>query len=285
MKHILRLSALLLALPTLAAGQGKPPAVAPQTPAAPAQTPAPPQTAPAPPRSAPRPAPSASTLSYAVHVTDKSGTGIGDVAVTISGPVDRSGRTAADGTLTFRSVRPGSYRLRFEHERYITLERDVVAAARAADVSVALNPAPMVKPVAVPPVASAPAAAATPPAQHRAVEPRVLDIPGFLEKNMIRSEPQKLSLLACTDGGAARTLQVKDPMTNHVNAEADEVLYVVAGSGIVRIRDQEYKADPGWFALIPRGVPLSARRDGRNPMLALTVTMGAPCTEAAPLAR
>jgi mannose-6-phosphate isomerase-like protein (cupin superfamily) len=288
MNHIFRLSALLLALSTLAAAQAKPPAAPTQTPAAPPQTPAaPPQTAPAP-RAAPRPAaasPSTSTLSYAVHVTDKSGTGIGDVAVTLNGPVERSGRTAADGTVTFRSVRGGNYRLRFEHERYITLERDVVAAPRAADVSVALDPAPIVKPVALPPPASpAPAAPATPPA-HRAVEPRVLDIPGFLEKNMIKSEPQKLSLLACTDGGTARTLQVRDPLTNHVNAEADEILYVVAGSGIVRIRDQEYKADPGWFALIPRGVPLGARRDGRNPMLALTVSMGAACTETAPLAR
>jgi hypothetical protein len=37
--------------------------------------------------------------------------------------------------------------------------------------------------------------------------------------------------------------------------------------------------------LIPRGAPLGARRDGRNPLITLTVTMGAACTETGPLAR
>ena len=84
-------------------------------------------------------------------VTDKSGNGIGDVNVAVNGPVDRSGRTAADGSVAFRTMRAGTYRLRFENERYITLEREVVVGARASDVSVALNPAPVPKPVVAPP--------------------------------------------------------------------------------------------------------------------------------------
>jgi hypothetical protein len=222
-------------------------------------------------------------LALAVQVTDKSGNGIGDVAVSVTGPVDRSGNTAADGSVTFRSIRGGTYRLRFQHERYITLERDVVVAPRATEVSVALNPAPVEKPtVAVtppPPVQQAP----TP--QRRAVEPRVLSILDFLDKNLIGSEPQKTSLLACTDGGTARILQVKEPLNNQQNPDADQVIYVVAGSGIVRVRDQDYKASAGWFALVPRGVSMSARRDGRTPLIALTVAMGAACADGAPLAR
>jgi len=212
-----------------------------------------------------------------------SGNGIGDVNVAVNGPVDRSGHTAGDGTVAFRTMRAGTYRLRFENERYITLEREVVVGARASDVSVALNPAPVPKPVVAPP----PAPVAPPPApkSNRTVEPRTLSMSDFLEKNLIGSEPQKTSLFACTDGGTARVLQIKEPLAKHVNADADEVFYVVAGGGSVRVRDLDYKAGPGLFLLIPRGVPVGARREGRNPLIALIVTMGATCTDSAPLAR
>jgi mannose-6-phosphate isomerase-like protein (cupin superfamily) len=251
-----------------------------------AQTTTPPAApAPAPPRTQPRATNTTSTTGIlAVQVTDKSGNGIGNVAVAVSGPVERSGQTAADGSVSFRSMRAGTYRLRFEHERFITLEREVMMT-RGAEVAVALNPAPP-KPVALPPPPP-PAAVAEPAEQRklRAVEPRQLSIPDFVERNLIGSEPQKTSLLACTDGGGARILQVKEPLNNQSNETADQLLYVVAGAGVVRVRDQTYKADPGWFVLIPRGVQHSIRREGRNPLIALTVAMGNPCTETGPMAR
>lgn len=268
MNQFFRITALLATLGTPLAAQAPatpPPATAPPT----AQRPA------------VRSTPTATGLG--VQVTDKSGNGIDDVAVALTGPVDRSGRTAADGSVAFRSLRAGTYRLRFEHERYITLEREVVVGARAADVSVALNPAPVSKAPIAPPAPVAPAPVQQP---HRAVEPRTVEVADFIEKNFIKSsEPQKMSVFACTDGGTARLVQVKEPLSSVVNQDADQVLYVVAGSGIVRVRDQEYKATSGLFALIPRGVPLGARRDGRNPLIALLVTMGVACTETAPLAR
>ena len=261
---------------------------APQTPAP--QTPAP-QTPPSQKPATQKPAaprPSASPgagSTLAVQVTDKSGNGLQEVAVAISGPVERSGATAADGSVSFRSMRAGTYRLRFEHEKYLTLERELTMTRGASDVSVALNPAPP-KPVTPPP--PPPQAVATPVEQRklRPVEPRTLSIPDFVDKNFIRSsEPQRSSLIACTDGGAARILQVREPMTNQQNDTADQMLYVVAGEGTVRLRDQSYKADPGWFVLIPRGVQHTIRREGRNPLVAMTVAMGVPCTETGPMAK
>jgi mannose-6-phosphate isomerase-like protein (cupin superfamily) len=275
MNHCFRVTTLVVALATPLSAQ------APQPPAQPPATkpPAPPTGQRSTPRAA---APAGSGSSLAVQVTDKSGNGIADVAVGVSGPVERSGRTAADGSISFRSMRVGTYRLRFEHEGFVTLERELMVGTRASDVSVALNPAPPPPKV----VAAPPPPVAPPPAQPlRAVEPRNLSLIAFVEKNLIGSEPQKTSLLACTDGGTARILQVKDPMNNQVNNDADQVLYVIAGSGIVRVRDQDYKATPGWFVLIPRGAPLGARRDGRNPLITLTVAMGAACADTAPLAR
>jgi mannose-6-phosphate isomerase-like protein (cupin superfamily) len=219
-----------------------------------------------------------------VQATDKSGNGIQGVAVAVSGPVERSGMTASDGSISFRSMRPGTYRVRFEHERYVTLEREVTMRG-ASDVSVALNPAPP-KPVAPPPPPIQQTNAAPEQRKLRPVEPRTMSIPDYLDKNVIRSsEPQKASLIACTDGGTARTLQVREPMTNQQNDTADQLLYVVAGAGTVRVKDQSYKADAGWFALIPRGVSHSIAREGRNPLFLMMVAMGAPCTDTTPLAR
>jgi len=249
---------------------------APQTP--PSQKPA--TQKPAAPRASASPA-AGSTL--AIQVTDKSGNGIQDVAVAVSGPVERSGATAADGSVSFRSMRAGTYRLRFEHEKYLTLEREVMMRG-ASDVSVALNPAPPT-PVTPPPP---PPQAVAPVEQRklRPVEPRTMSIPDFLDKNVLRSsEPQKASLIACTDGGTARTLQVREPLTNQQNDTADQHLYVLAGAGTVRMKDQSYKADAGWFALIPRGVTHSIAREGRNPLFLMMVAMGTPCIDTTPLAR
>jgi hypothetical protein len=221
-----------------------------------------------------------------VTVTDKSGNGIGEVNVAVTGPVDRSGRTAADGSISFRTMRAGTYRLRFEHERYVTLEREVVMGPRASEVSVALNPAPVVKPVVAaappPPVAPPP----VPKPSGRAVDPRSLSIPDFFEANTIGgSEPQKSSLLGCTDGGTAKLFQMKEPITNQVNEDADQVVYVVGGSATFRVRDRDFKTSSGSFVLIPRGATYSARREGRNPLVALVVAMGTPCTDPGALAR
>ena len=279
MKRFLITSAIALGFGTLLTAQAQPPAQPPAQPAAkPPAAAKPAQTRPAN-RSARSAAPA-----LAVTVTDQSGNGIDEVNVDVSGPVDRSGRTAADGTISFRTMRAGTYRLRFEHERYITLEREVVVGTRASEVMVALNPAPVEKPV----VAAAPPAA-PPPVQkptNRAVEPRTLSIPDFFEANAIGgSEPQKSSLLGCTDGGTAKLFQMKEPITNQVNEDADQVVYVVGGNATFRVRDRDFTTPSGSFLLIPRGATYSARRVGRNPLVALVVAMGTPCTDPGALAR
>jgi mannose-6-phosphate isomerase-like protein (cupin superfamily) len=233
---------------------------------------------PAPPRAASNP----STLS--VHVTDKSGNGIANVAIALSGPVDRSGMSGPDGSLAFRAMRAGTYRLRFEHEGFVTLEREVILARGASDVSVALNPSP-VKPVVTPPPAPAPVVPRPAERTLRTVEPRALGLVDFIDRNFIGAEPQKISLLACSDGGTARLIQVKEPLANQQDDTADQLLYVVAGGGVVRVKEQSYKAGSGWFIVIPRGAQHSIRREGRNPLIALVVAVGPSCTDTAPLAR
>jgi hypothetical protein len=262
----------------LAAGQISLAAQVPPT-TPPPQTPA--QPAPQPPKTSapPRTTPTTGGTTLAIEVTDRSGNGVGDVRVSSGGPVDRNGNTAKDGSIAFRAMRAGTYRLRFEHPDFITFEREVVVqGVRPSSVSVALTAAPrQPEPVAPPPQAPA---ATPPPKPTRPVDPRSLSIPDFLDTNLIGGgEPQKITMLACAEGGTARLLQVREPLNDQQSGDADVMLYVVAGSGILRIRNQDTKAGPGFFALVPRGMPYSIRRDGRNPVILVSVLAGSACPD------
>ena len=235
---------------------------------------------PKPPPAPAKPKPAA-PLSLTVEVTDRSGNPLANVMVNMSGAVERSGSTGEDGTVVFRSLRAGTYRLRFEHDEFTPLEREVVVrAGQTMAITAALTPAP------APPAPPAPSEEPPPPAETperpaRQVEPRSLSIPDFLDKNLIGGEPQRTTLLACAEGGTARLLQIRDPLNNQEHADVDEVLYIVAGAGVVRIRNQDTKVGAGHFTLLPRGVPYSVRREGRNPLIALSVLTGEPCIEGA----
>lgn len=213
-----------------------------------------------------------------VEVTDKSGNGLAAVHVAAAGPVDRSGETGQTGSIAFRSMRGGTYRLRFEHEGFTTLERELVMrGGQSTTVSVALTAAP-VKPAPAP--EPPPAPDPEPARSTRVVEPRSLSLLDFLDKNLIGGEPQKTTLLACAEGGTARLVQVRDPLDEE-HADVDEILYVVAGGGTVRMRNQDTRMSAGHFALVPRGMPHSLRREGRNPLILLSVLAGSPCDESA----
>ena len=260
MKYHLLLAAALAAAPTQTAGQG----------AAPARS-------------------GAATQTLTIEVTDRSGAPLADVAVTAAGPVERTASTGQDGSVRLRTMRPGTYRLRFEHPEFVPLEREIVLRSTPTPaISVALTPAPGAPAQPEPPPAAAPATPPAPPpgstARPRAVAPRVLSIPDFLDRNLIGGEPQRSTLLGCTDGGTARLLQVRDPLTSQQHDEVDEMLYVVAGAGVLRLQDRESKLEPGHFALVPRGVTHSLRREGRNPIILLSIMAGAPCEESEPAA-
>ena len=93
----------------------------------PAAPPAGPQTPPAAQTPAPKPRPSAqrstaARLTLTVQITDNVGKVLGDADVIAVGPVDRQGTTDEEGSITFRNMAAGTYRLRFQHEGSITLE-------------------------------------------------------------------------------------------------------------------------------------------------------------------
>ena len=248
------------------AGQTPPP----QTP--PAQTPAP-KPRPAAPRP---PGTTAARQTLTVQITDNVGKVLGDAIVIGTGPVDRNGTTDAEGSVTFRNLPPGSYRLRFEHEGHITLERDVtVQAGRPMRITAALNPAPKPTAPATPPQPVAPPAAA--PASVNA-EPMTVSIPDFVEKNYVGSGPTRRSAMGCTSSSTTTLVQLREPLADHSHIDADELIYVVAGEGTERVNNRDSALAAGTYALIPRGMSHSITRKGSRPLIYLSILSGPACT-------
>jgi mannose-6-phosphate isomerase-like protein (cupin superfamily) len=235
-----------------------------------------PAPAPAPKTPAPRPrAKSVPRPGLAIQVTDPRGVPLGDVHVELTGNLGREGTTDTQGELRFTNLRNGTYRLRFERDGFITLERDVTLPAVAA-ADVVLTPAPPVNVVAAPP--PAPERKEPAEAPRPVGEPRLVAVPAYTEKNFIgRSEPQKLSVLGCTGYSTTRLLQLRDPMDNRVNDDADETLYVVAGEATLRLNGADQVLAAGSLAVIPRGTTHSLVRRGRNPAIFVSVLSGPAC--------
>jgi mannose-6-phosphate isomerase-like protein (cupin superfamily) len=217
----------------------------------------------------------AANATLAIAVADPAGAPIGNALVTLQGPTERSARTER-GRLAFETLPAGTYRLRFEHDAFVTFEKEVVArGVKPIQVEVTLTPAPPVKPVpCVTPVAPPAAGAALALDAGAAL---TLDLPAFIEKNHLGREPSKTSPITCTPGGGASVIQIREPMAEQRHDDADEFLYVIAGSGSVRMGDRLESLESGLLAVVPRGTPHVITARGRNPLYLLSIRAGEKC--------
>lgn len=203
------------------------------------------------------------TLAHVV-VRDLSGTPLRDVRVTISGPTRQEIVTDADGSASLGTIRDGSFRLRFERDGFITLERDIsIPNGQPSTFEVALS--------AAPPPPSGPL--------------QFFSIPDFLDKNYIGREPIKESVLACLADSTTRLLQLHEAIGEHTHADMDEVLYIVAGEGTIRARGESSAVAAGSLSVIPHGVAHAILRHGKNPLMVLSMLSGAPCPANVPAGR
>ncbi len=218
-------------------------------------------------------------LPLTVLVTGPGGAAQAGVKVTVEGPVPREGVTGDDGIVRLANMRPGTYRLRFQHEAFLTFEREVtLRAGQPSAIDVTLTPAPP-KPAAAPPPPAKPSAMDAPPG-----EAKTLSIPDFVEKNLIGREPMKESVIGCSGTATTTVLQLREPLQDRVNEDVEETLYVVAGEGTIRLGGRDQALEPGMLAIVPRGTThsLSTRRNGR--LILLSTRSGQPCTGSAPQA-
>jgi hypothetical protein len=205
----------------------------------------------------------------AIFVTDPTGAPLNAVKVIVEGPTSRTTRTER-GRVAIEELPAGAYKLRFELDGFVPLERELTArAGKPIDVKVTLNPAPK------PPPPPEPVAPPRPP--EIKVDPAAIDIPVFLEKNYVGRGGGKSSPLACATGATAVLLQMREPVDLHNHDEADEFVYVVAGEGISRVAGTDHKLQAGMLLMVPRSVPHSFTARGRNPLVIMSIKAGHSC--------
>src|SRR4029077_14504678 len=157
------------------------------------------------------------------------GASLSGVRLLLTGAATGEFVTGGAGTMVVPNLKDGVYRLRCEREGFVTLEREFVVHGTAYNqMEVVLNPAPPPPP----PPAPEPAPSAAIPPGGRSVTMSVVD---YLDKNLIGREPLKESILACNPLETVRLLQIREGIAHHVHQSSDELIYVVAGEGTVRI--------------------------------------------------
>lgn len=251
---------------------GSPDAQAP----APAPQPAP-QTAPARRSTTQRARASAATSTLEITVADPGGLPVQDVTVTATGPLDRQGTTLASGLVRFLNMRGGEYRLRFAHPRFVLLERDIaIRPGQPMSIDVTLSRASQEPEEPETPETPPPAPA---PASAPAGEPRSVAVVDFVERNFISGrDPIKEDQLGCTASAKTTLIQVRDPLPERALADADEVIYVVAGEGTLRLGNRDVPLAATTLAVVPRGTVRGVTRKGRNPLIFVSVLSGPACT-------
>jgi mannose-6-phosphate isomerase-like protein (cupin superfamily) len=241
-----------------------------------------PKPAPSAPPTTPKPAPTAgkraATYTITVAATDGSGSPVKGARVVVTGTANREGVTIADGTIRVTGLRPGAYRIRVEQEGFVTLEREVTVRATSQrqvfDVTLTEAPSPP-EPEKPEPAAPQTSSSTTPPGQ-----PRSVVIADFVEKNFISGrDPRKEDELGCTASARTVLLQLRDPTKEESDPDADEVLYVVAGEGTLRLGNTDVVLDSSTVAIVPRGTVKAITRKGRNPLILLSVKSGPSCTK------
>jgi mannose-6-phosphate isomerase-like protein (cupin superfamily) len=211
----------------------------------------------------------AGTATLAILVTDTEGTQVPSVLVTVEGPARRMVRTER-GRIALEGLPVGEYRLRFEKEGYLTLERELTArAGKPIEVMVTLNRVPEPPPPPAPPEPERPTV-------HGA--PAALDLLEVIDKEFIGRGAGKTTPLACGADGTANLIQVNDPVADHTHADGDEFIYVIAGEGAANIAGAAHLLRAGTLLFVPRGVTHRFGRSGRNPLIVLSVTAGAGCS-------
>ena len=211
-----------------------------------------------------------------ITVTDPTGATLPGIHVELSGDAERSGDTDGSGSLRFANLRAGTYRVRFTGPGVIAFEREVsVRGGQTADVDVTLNPAPEESEPEAETAPPAPAAAS--PAVGPPGEVKTESILTLLEKELIRREPRKETVLGCSGNARSTLVQINEQQPERLYDGAEAIYYVIGGEGTVRLNGRETAVTTSDYIQVPRGTSHAFVRKGKRPLLVLAVLSGEPC--------
>ena len=244
-----------------------PPATTPQP------TPRPPTPATAAPR---RPAAPTTRGGIAITATSPQGATLPGVHVQLSGPTERTDQTDTSGQLTFPSLLTGTYRLRFEGEKVTAFEKEVaVTTGKVTEVDVMLNPAPEPRVIAAPtPPPTVPSATVGPKGQ-----PLTVGVVALLEKEFVKDQPRRESLLACSGNQRTTMIQLNKALPERLYEDAEIVYYVLGGEGTIQLNGKNTQLATYDFVSVPRGTSHSFTNRGKRALVLLAVLSGEACEQ------
>jgi hypothetical protein len=216
------------------------------------------------------------TTSVRIGVRDQSGAGLSDVRLILSGAATGEYTTGAAGTAIVPNIKDGLYRVRCEHDGYVTLEREFSVHGGAWNpIDIVLSTAPAPPPPPPPPPAPAPKSSAAVPSGGA---PVMMSVPDYLDRNFIGGrEPIKESVVACKPAETVRLLQMRENVATHTHDRFDEIVYVVAGEGAVKIGDETTAVRAGSLVVVPNGNAHAFERRGKNPLIVVSTLTGSAC--------
>jgi mannose-6-phosphate isomerase-like protein (cupin superfamily) len=213
----------------------------------------------------------------AITATSPQGATLAGVRVSISGPTERSDQTDTSGQLTLPSLLTGTYRIRFEGEKVTAFEKEVtVQTGKVTEVDVMLNPAPEPKIV----VAQAPPAPAASAPQGPKGQPLQVGVVALLEKEFVKDQPRRESLLSCSVNQRTTMIQLNKALPERLYEDADAAYYVLGGEGSIQLNGKNTQLATYDFVSVPRGTSHSFTNKGRRALVLLAVLSGEPCEEA-----
>jgi hypothetical protein len=215
------------------------------------------------------------TTSVRIAVRNDAGESLVGIRLLLTGAATGEFTTGPAGTAVVPNLKPGTYRVRCEGEGFVTLERDFTLGTGVWNpIDIVLNAAPPPPPPPPPPPApEKPSVSELPPSGP----PVTLSIPDFLDRNFVGRDPLKESIVACTPLETVRLLQMRDGIARHVHDRLDEIIYVVAGEGAVRIGEEPTTIRAGSLVLVPHGSGHAFERRGKNPLIVVSTLVGSAC--------
>jgi mannose-6-phosphate isomerase-like protein (cupin superfamily) len=208
-------------------------------------------------------------------VTALDGKTLPEVVVKAAGPMDREAATDPSGLVTFANLAPGTYRVRFEHPGFITLEKEISLPAgkplrASATLSAAPPPPPPPKVEAPPP----PTSNEPPPGTY---QPNVANFESWIDSSFIGRAPSKRLPAGCTASATTTMVQTNESIPERTRSDADEVVYVVAGEGTLRMGGRDYPLSASSLVTIPRGTAHTISRRGSRPLMFVSTVSGPHC--------
>jgi hypothetical protein len=219
-----------------------------------------------------------SRAGIAMTVTDPRGAPIPGVQVTVAGPSDRNGETNDSGQLNFVGMQPGTYRIRFDGDKVISFEKEVVVRSgqtTSFDAVLSAAPPPPAPPPPPPAPVVAPAAKVGPPGM-----PQVLSIVDLAERQLSGNQARRETLVSCSGNTRTMLVVLNQDQADRLYDGAEVEYYVIAGQGAVKLNGRDTPLSAGSYVSIPRNTTHGVARRGNRPLILLSILSGEPCEQA-----